>query len=223
MESRTWPQEASKEQWMNTDQRPTPTDVVPLQPQQLAAAAEVLARAFYDAAVPVYAFPDPAKRPAMLRVLFSLMLRYGMRHGVVEVTPGPSGIAVWLPHERAEMTLGNSIPVGGLGFALRVGPGAVNRLATTDASFTRFRNTLAPFPHDYVATVGVSPEPQCKGIGATLVWHGMERLRAQNWACYLETQNERNVPLYLRLGFELKQDSNLPGTNIRNWCMLWRP
>jgi GNAT superfamily N-acetyltransferase len=68
--------------------------------------------------------------------------------------------------------------------------------------------------------VGVSPEYQGEGIGATLLRHGLERLRVWKRPCYLETQHEQNVPMYQHLGFELRQESVLPGTNVRNWCLL---
>jgi ribosomal protein S18 acetylase RimI-like enzyme len=48
----------------------------------------------------------------------------------------------------------------------------------------------------YLRLLGVEPSDQGRGFGAALLQHGL----------YLETFAERNVPFYLRHGFELVVD-----------------
>ncbi len=196
------------------------TSVVPLQAPEVRAAARVLARTFEDGGLWTHVFPDGSERLWRLERLFAFMLRYARRFGTVDTCPGLAGIALWLPHDKADMTFGDIIRVGGLGLPTRIGPLALGRLLAADNTLTTFRRRLAPVPHEYLILLGVSPDHQGRGIGATLVRHGLERLRVWKRPCYLETQHEQNVPMYQHLGFKLRHESVLPGTNLRNWCLL---
>lgn len=200
--------------------RSTDIPVVPLQAPEVLAAASNLARAFVAGELWVHVFPDASERVGRLKRLFAFMLRYARYYGTVDTCPGLAGVALWLPHDKADMTVGNSILVGGLGLPARLGPVALGRLLAADSSMTAYRRRLAPVPHEYLILLGVSPDSQSRGIGAALVRYGLERLRVWGRPCYLETQHEQNVPMYEHLGFELKQESVLPGTDVRNWCFL---
>jgi GNAT superfamily N-acetyltransferase len=206
---------------MSTESTGTP--VVPLQAPEVRAAARVLARAFVDGELWVHVFPDASERLWRLKRLFAFMLRYTRYFGTVDTCPELAGVALWLPHDKADMSVGNSILVGGLGLPTRLGPMALGRLLAADGSMTAYRRRFAPVPHEYLILLGVSPEHQGEGIGATLVRHGLERLRVWKRPCYLETQHEQNVPMYQHIGFELKQESVLPGTSVKNWCFLQKP
>jgi hypothetical protein len=47
--------------------------------------------------------------------------------------------------------------------------------------------------------------------------HGLRRADETRQPCYLETFAERNVPFYLRHGFELVVDETEPSSGIRTW------
>ena len=38
--------------------------------------------------------------------------------------------------------------------------------------------------------------------------------------CYLETLDRNNVPKYTRYGFELLEETPIPGTTLTIWAML---
>ena len=65
------------------------------------------------------------------------------------------------------------------------------------------------------------PEHQGKGLGTALLRPGLEHADALRLPAYLESSNERNVPLYERHGFAVIAEHVLPdGPTL--WLM-WRP
>jgi ribosomal protein S18 acetylase RimI-like enzyme len=58
-------------------------------------------------------------------------------------------------------------------------------------------------PHWYLPLIGVDPIQQGKGLGSALMRHALIRCDREKKLAYLESTNEKNVPLYERAGFEL--------------------
>ena len=58
-------------------------------------------------------------------------------------------------------------------------------------------------PHWYLPMIGVDPNQQGKSYGSALMKHALVRCDREKKLAYLETANQRNVPLYERLGFEV--------------------
>jgi hypothetical protein len=42
----------------------------------------------------------------------------------------------------------------------------------------------------------------------------------EGFSCFLETQNDKNVPLYKHFGFEVMEATAYPNTDIGLWSML---
>jgi GNAT superfamily N-acetyltransferase len=57
-------------------------------------------------------------------------------------------------------------------------------------------------PHWYLPLIGVDPACQGRGIGGALMRHALERCDRDGLPAYLESSNPRNIPLYVRHGFE---------------------
>ena len=55
-----------------------------------------------------------------------------------------------------------------------------------------------------------------------LLEHGLRRADATGHPCYLETFEERNVPFYLRHGFDLVVDEATPAPGLHIWG-FYRP
>jgi len=45
-------------------------------------------------------------------------------------------------------------------------------------------------------------------------------LDRQNLPCFLDTNNEKNLPIYERFGFKILEEYQIPDTNLVNWAML---
>jgi ribosomal protein S18 acetylase RimI-like enzyme len=58
-------------------------------------------------------------------------------------------------------------------------------------------------PHWYLPLLGVDPTCQGRGYGSALLARALEQCDAAQLPAYLESSNERNIPLYERHGFEV--------------------
>jgi len=48
----------------------------------------------------------------------------------------------------------------------------------------------------------------------------IERIDKEHLPCYLDTQNEKNLPIFQHYGFKVVDESIVPNTQITNWAML---
>ena len=66
-------------------------------------------------------------------------------------------------------------------------------------------------PHWYLGVLATEPPLRGRGAGAALLRHALEAVDADHLPAYLESTNQRNVPLYERHGFEVTGTIDLPG------------
>jgi ribosomal protein S18 acetylase RimI-like enzyme len=55
----------------------------------------------------------------------------------------------------------------------------------------------------YLPLVGVDPHRQSRGYGSALLQHALLKCDEEHLPAYLESSNERNIPLYERHGFQV--------------------
>jgi len=84
----------------------------------------------------------------------------------------------------------------------------------------KLRSKYAPPHHLYLGLLAVAPEHQGKGHASTLLKPMLKRLDEGKMACYLETQNMKNVAMYRHFGFKLMHETRLLGGNIPLYLML---
>ena len=86
--------------------------------------------------------------------------------------------------------------------------------------FERMDDAHPHEPHHYLFLLGTRPEWQSRGIGSTLLRSVLERFDRDAMPAYLEATSEGNKRLYLRHGFEVTGEIELPdGPSM--WPM-WR-
>lgn len=78
-----------------------------------------------------------------------------------------------------------------------------DRLGVADEAEAACAPLRPAVPHVTVATVGVRPDHQGRGIATALIQSAFDIARALGVPVYLETSSESNVALYRRLGFEV--------------------
>src|ERR1700730_276871 len=69
---------------------------------------------------------------------------------------------------------------------------------------------------------GVRPEHQGKGWGGAAIREGLTRARSGGLPVYLETAKESNVALYLKLGFKVVGEWDVPEGGPHFWSILWK-
>jgi ribosomal protein S18 acetylase RimI-like enzyme len=166
-------------------------------PADRPAIANALSRAFHDDPVGSWLVPDGDQRQAVLPRMFDLFADLFIPHGEARVTDDGTGAALWLPPETELVTTAQIDA-----FAARIG-----ELAGEDAprTFALMDAQDAHHPHDpayYLMLVGVLPESQGQGIGASLITPVLEQCEREGVGAYLEATSVDSRRLYERLGFE---------------------
>ena len=179
-----------------------------------------LAAAFTDDPMFDWFLRTDARRDAARRRFFRHLVRHiAFGAGRIERPAGGGAAAIWMPFEF----------VGPM--PLRTELGLLPMLLET-TGWSRFgrlwalRNDMDQHHptkrrHAYLWFLGVTPEAQGHGIGSRLLRVASARLDAAHEPAYLETQNERNVALYRRHGFEVISEHRARADAPKMWSM-WR-
>lgn len=197
---------------------------VRLPPERLVEAAGVMGRAAVDDPIFVYAVPDAEQRVAGVPRMLETVLRIGLKHGEVWVTPPPiAGVACWISPTHPTVTAADRDAAGWREVGAAWGAEAFTRYQAFAADVADVFGPLAAEPHWYLAWLCVEPGQQGRGIGSTLMRHMTARADAERMSCQLFTSAPRNVPTYERLGFRVMQETILPRSGLRIWVMARQP
>jgi ribosomal protein S18 acetylase RimI-like enzyme len=191
----------------------------PLSAPHLPATARALARAFRDNAGFVHglrgAGPEARERKLvrLMGSFASAARRYGDATIVRDRDGAIGGAALAYPP--------GAYPLSILGWlrngwgALGIGPAHTIRLARLDGYMAK-RHTKDR--HWYLFVLGVDPAHQGKGMGGALLARLCARADEEGVASFLETDEEKNVGLYRRFGYEVIEEADTP-FGFRMWHM----
>ncbi|WP_168701488.1 GNAT family N-acetyltransferase [Gordonia paraffinivorans] len=192
----------------------TTTVIRPATPADVDGAATTLGLAFAD-----YPFTrhtvDARDHPDRVRSLQRLYLsEVGLPCGKVWVSGDLTAVAVWIAPSST-----------GLEEAFGAIAGRVVDLYGDRAEIAaRADEATAPLrPADsvwHLATVGVAPSAQGRGLGRAVLEPGLRAAEAEGMPAYLETSSHSNVAFYERLGFEVIGEVALPDGGPTVWGML---
>jgi ribosomal protein S18 acetylase RimI-like enzyme len=195
-------------------------EVVPLDPERLAEASDVLARAFQDDPAWTWIIPEHERRSEVLPWLFRV--GFDVTAADVWTTPGEIvGAARWLPPGRAPMRIGATLRAL-VATPFRLGS-ATGRFLAYGRAVETLRAQAAPGPHWYLAGIGVEPGRQREGIGASLLEPGLRGAARDALPCVLLTNNERNLAFYGAHGFEVVDEAPTPEGGPHAWAMVRSP
>ena len=205
--------------------------VVPLAVGDWRAGARIEARAFRQEPPFAQLFPDERTRERVLLAWFGLGLRGGLLAGhLVETTATRDALAMWSPpglrDSPGRMLLIAPRVLPQVGALLRSATLADLRRALAWASRIEQRHhELLPEPHWALDVLAVDPDRQRLGLGAVLAVHGLGRADRAATPTYVETNTERNVAFYRKLGFEVIEHApeDYPPAAIPTWRMVRPP
>jgi GNAT superfamily N-acetyltransferase len=200
----------------------TGLEVVRMQRDQFAATRAMLTRAFLEYPLMQYVNPNRTRRQRGVATLYGAIVRDTLRHGEVHVSAGLEGARCWLPPGVGLATFVREVRSGMLGLPLGFGWAGFQRLVEFDHVQRRLHEHYASGPHWFLATIGVDPAHQGKGVGSALMAPVLARADAQRMPCYLETHTADNVRLYERHGFRVMEHIENP-TTVPLWAMLRSP
>jgi ribosomal protein S18 acetylase RimI-like enzyme len=202
--------------------------IVRLADGQIAAAGATLARAFQDDPLMVYAIPDATERTRLLPDVYARMIRFGCLAGEVFAAAGADpeqldGVALWMP-PNAKWSR-EHIEASGMGqMPTLIGNDAYQRYRDVVGREWQARERDMTGACWYLFLLGVEPSRQRRGLGGALMRGVLERADVDKVACYLETENERNVAFYRKQGFDVIVNGEEAGTTgVRFWSFSRTP
>ncbi len=192
---------------------------IPLTASQIRHTATVMARAFDGDPFFTFSIPDAAKRGRVLPWLFERSIRYGYFYGKVYTTPSLEGVALWLGPKHASL--------GGMGIArtglfllpLKLKWQELERCMRLSNYADRLHKKSVTGRHWYLYGLGVEPSLQGQGVGGALLQPVLAQADREGLVCYLDTNNEKNIPFYERNGFAVISHGQAISNGPQTWGM----
>jgi ribosomal protein S18 acetylase RimI-like enzyme len=198
-------------------------ELVRLDPSKRERAADLLARAFQDDPLFRAVLPDAARRRRTSRWLYDKVLGYCLRYGTAHTLPSLAGVACWLRPGQTELPISRLLRSGLLAMPLHMGPAAFVRFSGYLDCSSRQRRRRSPDRYWYLWALGVDPPCQGRGVGGRLIRPVLREADATGTACYLETENPRNLAFYEKQGFRVAAEASVPRLGLSTWAMIREP
>jgi ribosomal protein S18 acetylase RimI-like enzyme len=199
-------------------------EVVPLADDLVEAAGAALARAFQDEPILVYMLPDPTERARRAPLFFAQALRYTQLVGAAYAPAGtPTGAALGWPIPTNEPTPEQATMAGLQPLSEVLGEAAYARFAALATHIEEEQTQLVPPPCWYLASLGVEPASQGKGIGRSLVQAFLARAATDEVPLCLWTNRPGNVGFYTALGLEVIREGAVPNSDLPYWIFRLNP
>jgi predicted GNAT family N-acyltransferase len=193
--------------------------VRPLGRERLDEAVILLLSAFFDRPFYKYIAPDEAERREFLALNFRLRLEQGLETSEIDAAVGDdggriAGIAVWAPPVSAPPP-DHSLEGHSLEEAFSVfSPGLQERFFRFLRILTTARDQAIAQPYWSLAPIAVLPEKQGRGVASALIRKKLAEIDAVSQPCFLGTQDEVNLAVYARYGFQrVREDPLSPDLN----------
>jgi GNAT superfamily N-acetyltransferase len=190
--------------------------------EQLPSAINIMSKAFYSDTFIGYLAPDETVRSRVLPAFIGIVVNYCFLYGEAWTLPNMSGAACWLVPNKTSPSLMGMIRTGMFTVPLKFGWAGFQRFNDVLNYTDKVHKTVVKEPHWYLWGMGVDPALQGQGIGGRLLQPVLERADAAEQPCYLETQNDSNLPFYTKHGFEVASEGKTPG-GLQVWAMLRKP
>ncbi len=198
-----------------------PMPLLRLEKSRAQPAADTLARSFQNYPAYKYYYPDVSMRTRVNQYCCSVIVYLGIHFGEVYATsPNLEGLAVWVHSKNYDVGLWNLLRAVPLAKLLGAGLSGALRMKAMERYTDSVHKRLAPFDHWYLLFLGVDPQFQGMGYASKLVRPMLKRMDREKIPCYLETQDEADVPIYLHFGFKIIEEGIIPNTTVKNWAMV---
>jgi GNAT superfamily N-acetyltransferase len=178
--------------------------------------AIVMARAFWDDPLQVWAFPDDATRLERLGGMFAMQIRESsIPIGESYIDESRASGAFWLPPGREQPdasaleSMESLVPIVG------------DAIARLREAYLVMMHAHPTESHFYLAGLGTDPDRQGTGLGSAVMMPVLERCDAEGTPAYLESTKERNVVFYEHHGFAVTGTIAPEPDGPTMWCM-WR-
>jgi ribosomal protein S18 acetylase RimI-like enzyme len=160
--------------------------------------------------------PDPAQRRLRLPRLFDIVVISDLAAGSVLRSELCEAVTLWRAPGKARIGLMETLLLG-FSYFHTFGAALGRGLAV---SHTMERHFPKGIDYWYLHCAGVRPEHQGKGWGIAAIREGLTQARSMNLPVYLETAKASNVALYVKLGFKVVGEWDVPKGGPHFWSMF---
>ena len=193
--------------------------IIRLGPQHRATAIATLAAAFHSDPAVSWIISDEAERARRLPKMFAWLWDDHQRHGIALGTPGCEAVTLWrLPgkvHHHDPLWPPEVLRLLGI-FGRRI-------LRASTVGDAIGAHLAAGEDWYYLRYAGVRPDCQGQGLGGLTIRAGLAEATAAGKPTLLETATEGNVGIYLRLGFAVHEEWDVPAKDGPHFWSMSRP
>lgn len=184
------------------------------------AVARTLARSFATDPVVDWFVRDDARREKALNQWFDFAVKkLGLPGREVWMSDDAGAVALWIPPPQDTMQLSLVDEIAAIPMFLSVV--SFQRLGRMQRLRAAFDANHPKAPHWYLFFLAVDPDRQGQGLGSAILRATLDAIDARGEAAYLEASSQKNVPLYLRHGFEIVSEFRPQDDGPNLWGM-WR-
>jgi GNAT superfamily N-acetyltransferase len=199
---------------------PADIDVRPVRHRDVRTAGQVLARAFFDDPVTAWMVPDSGTRAKGLRRGFTTLGRlHFLPRGGSEVATRQGeigGATMWdPPGQRKSSRLEQLLMMPGMLWAFG------RRAPAMEQLMELMEENHPEEPHWYLMIIGTDPTVRGAGFGQALMNSRLQRCDEEHAPAYLEASKPELPAYYMRFGFEVTGEIQLPNGGPKMWPM-WR-
>jgi len=181
----------------------------------VAAAADLIARAMDHLGACHYLVPDAGLRLSVMRGWFHILTEHAANGaGEVLLTGDGSAVTVWFDRTRE--------PAEPDGYEKRLADVAGDFIDRFHELDNLFEANHPVESHWHGAFFAVDPHRWGQGLGTALISHKLTRLDREGVPSYLEATNHDSQRLYVRLGFRDLDPSELPLGDGTPFYRMWR-
>lgn len=184
------------------------------------AVSRTLARSFATDPVVDWFVRDDAHRDKAMNQWFDFAVKkLGLPGRETWMSDDANAVALWIPPPQDTMQLSVVDEIAAIPMFLSVVSFA--RLGRMQRLRAAFDANHPKAPHWYLFFLAVDPDCQGQGLGSAILKATLDAIDAKHEAAYLEASSEKNVPLYLRHGFEIISEFKPQDDGPKLWGM-WR-
>lgn len=183
----------------------------------------ILAEAFNDDPVYRWFLREDAKRVPAFRRIIEQDVRQYVPKDECHITESLDGATLWLPPRPARKTPTRTLWKRLQALQGLAGISGIAKVRRLMYLISLMKEKEPNEPHYYLHLIGVRNDAKGRGIGSALLRKMLNRCDSEKALAYLENSNERNLPLYTRHGFEVREHIELPWGGPGMWLMERTP
>ena len=132
-----------------------------------------------------------------------------------------NGLVIILPPGYTGIKTLSFVWNGGFKIIYNQGIRALIKMVNFESFAMDMRKKYTNYEDWYLYNLCIDKKCQGKKIASKLIKPLIEYFRINKKMCYLETNWDKNVPIYEHFGFKVMEKSLVPGSNVEHYAMLF--